>query len=351
MNTIKFLGVIFISLITVIVLKKSRILLTKQNNNPIKIAFVGDVMLGRSLNETIANNGCSYIWGNMIKHLQNADLSLINLETTLTRSNKIRPKVFNFKSHPQNVKCLTDVGIDVVNLANNHSLDFDIEGLQETLHTLDTTGILHVGAGMNTTEARKPVIITVHDVKIGIIGYSDNEPDWKAGINEPGINYIHVGDLQAIQQDIHAIRDKVDIVIATIHWGPNMREKPSDEFVNFAHAMIDAGIDIIHGHSAHILQGVEIYKNKLIMYDTGDFIDDYVVDEHLRNDQSCLFLVTIDHQKIVSVQLIPALINMMQVHEVYGKSASSILERIKKLSREFGTHVDNDTIILQEHES
>src|SRR5205814_4206022 len=125
--------------------------------------------------------------------------------------------------------------IDIVNLANNHTLDFMQEGLAETITTLDTAHILHVSAGNNYLEAQKPVIITKNNVTIGILGYTDNEPTWKATESKPGVNYIRVGDISTITQQITVLRPQVDILIVTCHWGPNMQQKPSQEFVQFAH--------------------------------------------------------------------------------------------------------------------
>jgi poly-gamma-glutamate synthesis protein (capsule biosynthesis protein) len=116
-----------------------------------------------------------------------------------------------------------------------------------------------------------------------------------------------------------------------------MRQRPTKAFKEFAHATIDAGADIFHGHSAHIFQGIEIYKGKLIMYDTGDFVDDYAVDEELRNDQTFLFLVTLNKEKIEKVELIPGLISYMQVNRAKGIDFEEITNKMIKLSEEIGT--------------
>lgn len=313
----------------------------KTNNNVI-IGFMGDVMIGRLVNETIKTRGYKYPWGNVLRTIQKNDINIINLETTLTRSEKIIPKVFNFKSDSQNIKVLKKAHITLVNLANNHSLDFSSDGLFETIDVLDDAGILHVGAGKNEQEAKKVIIIEKNGIKIGVIGYTDNEPTWKATPAKEGTNYIAVGDIETIKKDIQEVRNNVDILIATIHWGPNMRLKPSSDFVNFAHHMIDAGIDIIHGHSAHVIQGIEIYKNRIIMYDTGDFIDDYAVDPVLRNDLSFLFKITIEDKKIKEINLIPVKISNMQVNLATGNDKKFIIERIINSSEKFGTYFNQN---------
>ncbi|TET06150.1 CapA family protein [Candidatus Dependentiae bacterium] len=337
-STIKI--VIFMTILSLVIIGKS-MQNQKQSSPTIVIGLGGDTMLGRLVNDTINTKGYKYPWGNLLPYLQKTDLTILNLENTFTKSTKKVSKTFNFKADPDKVKTLQIAGIDVVNLANNHILDFDIEGLEETIKTLDNTDIYHVGAGSNLEKAHKAVVLTKNDIIIGIIGYTDNEPGWAAGPNKPGINYIHVGDIATVKNDIANIRNNVDLLIISIHWGPNMREKPSQQFISFAHQMIDAGVDIIHGHSAHIFQGIEIYKNKLILYDTGDFVDDYRVDPILRNDRSFFYKVIIDKKSIRQIQLIPTLISNMQVNLASGKDYQEIISRIQKLSAPFGTVINN----------
>lgn len=311
------------------------------------IGFTGDVMLGRLVNEKIKQTSFTYPWGNVLSLLQKMDLTLINLETSITQHNIPVPKVFNFKTDPSTIKTLLAANIDVVSLANNHILDFGNEGLFDTLEILKKADIAYVGAGKNLQEAQEAAIITKNNITLGIIGFTDNEPGWIATKNKPGINYIKVGDIETVKKQVDAIRNKVDCVVATIHWGPNMRERPNKEFITFAHQMIDAGIDIIHGHSAHIFQGIEIYKNKLIMYDTGDFVDDYMVDPQLRNDISFLFQVTLEKNNLKTVTLTPVAINNMQVNLATDKNYNWAMQRMKMLCQEFGTQITDNIITIQ----
>jgi len=336
-----------IRLVVILVITLTAGSCTNKYQKAVTISFAGDTMLGRLVNGIIAQKGYAYPWGNLLPLLKQTDLNIINLENTFTHSMQKLPKVFNFKADPGNVQSLKQAHIDVVNLANNHILDFGNEGLFDTIQALDTTGIRHVGAGENQQKAKQAVIITKNNIKIGILGYTDNEPGWKAQPNKPGTNYIKVGDIATIQQDIKIIRPQVDILIVTIHWGPNMRQRPNQEFINFAHALIDSGVDIIHGHSAHIFQGIEIYQDKLIMYDTGDFVDDYAIDSLLHNDQTLLFIVTITKTGIKKVQLVPLLISNFQVNFTEGAIKKEILNRVKALSAEFKTKIQNDTILIQ----
>lgn len=309
-----------------------------QAKGDLSIGLAGDIMLGRLVNQVITQKkDYNYPWGDVLPLLKDHDLNLINLETTLTDSTQTVPKVFNFKATPDKVACLTGANIHVVTIANNHILDFSVSGLLETLDVLDKAAIARVGAGRTLEEARKPIILSRRGVRVGIIGMTDNEPSWLARDELPGTNYISVGDLKSLEAQILAARKDSDILILSIHWGPNMRERPTKGFQEFARKAIDLGVDIFHGHSAHIFQGLEIYKNKLILYDTGDFVDDYYVTPALRNDRSFLFRVTVRGKQLKDVTLFPVLISESQVNLAKGEDFRWTVERMKSLSEGWGT--------------
>ena len=309
------------------------------DNRVVTLGFVGDTMIGRSVSPIIQQRGPAYVWGNLLPVLRALDLLVLNLETTLTRASRAVPKVFNFKSAPENVAALRLAGVDVVTLANNHAMDFGAHGLLETLDVLERNEIAVVGAGATLAQAQQPVIREMKGLKIGIVGFTDNEPGWLAGKTRPGINYCRVGDLATFKRAIQPYVDSVDILVATWHWGPNKREIPTDDFVHFAHQMIESGVDIIQGHSAHVVQGIEVYNNKLILYDTGDFVDDYIVGPRLRNDHSFLFEVGVTQEGITSVRLLPVLIDHMQVNRAHGDDFAQMVARMKRLCADFGTEL------------
>lgn len=301
----------------------------------ITIGLGGDLMIGRLVSEHLIHNDPTYVWGNLHQVLKTTDINLVNLETTLTHSKKIRSKVFNFKSEPKNVAVLTQGPIHVVNLANNHILDFSEEGLSETIDTLDLSHIMHVGAGNNLISAQTGVILKKKGIKVGILGCTDNEPSWKATASHPGTYFVEVGDLEALQHSITSLRQEVDLLILSIHWGPNMQRRPSSDFQAFAHQLIDQGVDILHGHSAHVFQGVEVYRNRLILYDTGDLVDDYAVDPELRNDHSFFFIIKANKKGLISLKMIPIHIANFQVNVTKEQEP---LEVMDMLCKEFNTH-------------
>jgi len=303
-----------------------------------QIGFGGDTMIGRLVNTFLNENPCEKLWGDLLPILQSCDVNVLNLETTLTYSKQKVFKVFNFKADPKHVQALQLAHIDGVNLANNHILDYDIEGLFETISTLKKANIYCTGAGKNIEDAKKPIVITKKGTKIAILGYTDNEPAWKADLTKPGTSYIPISEegINQIQADIKDIQ--CDILIISIHWGPNMRQRPPKHVIEFAHKLIDSGVNIIHGHSAHIFQGVEIYQGCPIFYDTGDFVDDYYVDKTLRNDRSFFFITEYEKNALKRIRLIPTHIENCHVHLAKDEEKRATMKQMELLSKELGTH-------------
>lgn len=309
------------------------------------LGLTGDVMVGRNVNDAMNNQGTRYIWGDLLPILRATDLNIINLEAALTRHNQTVPKTFHFKADPQNVSALKDANIHLVNLANNHVLDYGEEGLLETLEILRSAGILFVGAGKNSREAARPVILTAKGLSIGVLGFTDNEPRWKAGTSKPGVNYIDIAQKNDREFALSCIREakkEADFIVVSIHWGPNLKATPGQLYTTFAQAMIDCGASLVHGHSAHNFQGIERRGPKLIFYDTGDFVDDYMVHPELKNDHSFFFRVTVDKGGIKSAKLLPVLISHCQVNLAKGKQASWSLQRMQTLSSAFATTISDD---------
>jgi len=308
-----------------------------------RIALMGDVMLGRLVAKAMEEHPPEYFWGDTLPLVKSADFSLINLECALTRSERAwtrTEKVFHFKTDPDRaLQVLKAAHIDFVNLANNHVLDYEVEGLEEMLDTLDRAGIGHCGAGRNRAEASAVKYVQAAGRRIAIFGATNNVPEWQAE-DRPGVRYVEFDTfcMRELVETVEEARSNADLVIATLHWGPNMREKPSPEFRTCARALIDSGVDIIHGHSAHVFQGIEIYRNRPILYDTGDFIDDYMVDPMLRNDHSFLFFVNVD-TAVTEIELHPTVIRNFQASLADGFEREQIRRKMRKLCSAFDTQL------------
>jgi poly-gamma-glutamate synthesis protein (capsule biosynthesis protein) len=321
----------------------------------ITLALAGDVMLARVVNDMIREHGPLYPWGDLLPLVRGADLFLINLECVIAESGEpfLPPRVFYFRADPQAMQVLAEGGVDYVTLANNHAMDYQGPALLETMRRLDERGIAHAGAGKDAEQAARFALLEAQGIKVGVVAFADHFREYAAAPAGPGTNVIPITteppDFSRVEQSIQAARAAgADLVVFSIHWGPNMRQAPPLEFKEFARAALDAGADIFHGHSAHIFQGVEIYKGKPILYDTGDLIDDYYVDIVYRNDQQFLFLVTAAGGRVEHIELVPVLISQAQANIAQGAAADPILERMQTLSGAMGTELrrEGDRLVI-----
>jgi poly-gamma-glutamate capsule biosynthesis protein CapA/YwtB (metallophosphatase superfamily) len=311
---------------------------------PMQLLFVGDVMLGRLVNKTLSMMPADYPWGDTLPIFHQAGLRICNLECVLSERGtpwSTPPKTFYFRSDAKNVATLTAAQIDAVSLANNHTLDFGYQALDDCLHILHEAGIHTAGAGMTRSLAWQPAIWEVQGHRIALVAFTDNEPIWEATEEQPGIMYVPMRlqdrRAQRLMELVSGLRDRVDLLLISAHWGPNWGETPPPEHPPFAHALIDRGADIIFGHSGHIMRGIEIYKGKPILYCTGDYIDDYAVDPHERNDQGGIFLIEADGNRLVRLLLYPTIIKDFQATLASESERGEIAARMQRLCAALNT--------------
>jgi poly-gamma-glutamate synthesis protein (capsule biosynthesis protein) len=311
----------------------------------ITLSLTGDVMLGRGVNEALRAARPEQPWGDTLPLFLSADLRVINLECAITEHKRPwsrTPKVFHFRADPPVVEVLRAARVDACSLANNHTLDFGEQGLLDTLAHLEAAGIRYAGAGRDPEEAARPVLL---EGGVALVAFTDNEPPFAAGPDKPGTNYLPVSTepavLRRVEETIAAAREAgAETVVFSNHWGPNMVRRPPDAFRRFARAVVDLGADVYYGHSAHVFQGVEVYRGKPILYDTGDFIDDYAVDPDLRNDRSLLFGVSVEGGELRRLELFPVVLPYARVVLAEGAEREAILDRMARLSGEMGTTFD-----------
>src|SRR5215216_414235 len=312
----------------------------------ITLAFAGDVMLGRGVDAALEGMRPEEPWGDALPLLDAADLRLINLECAITSHvnpwNRT-PKTFHFRADPSRaVGVLRAARIDACSLANNHTLDFEERGLLDTLEHLDAAAIRHAGAGRDENEAARPAHLPAGVARVALVAFTDNEPPFAAGPDRPGTNYLPTSlepeVLDRVEAAIADVREAgAQTVVFSNHWGPNMVERPSYLFRRFARAVVDRGADVYFGHSAHVFQGVEVYRDKPILYDTGDFIDDYAVNERLRNDRSFVFRVSVEGGEFRRLELFPVVLAYARTALAAGEEREQILRRMERLSAEMGT--------------
>jgi poly-gamma-glutamate synthesis protein (capsule biosynthesis protein) len=219
-------------------------------------------------------------------------------------------------------------------------------GLLETVAALDRAGIAHAGAGADLAAARAPAIVEAAGFRVAVVAFADHPAAWAATPTAPGINYLPISTAPpataVVAESVAAARAAADLVVVSLHWGPNMRARPTPDFRAFARRAIEAGADVFFGHSAHVVQGVELWRGRPILYDAGDFVDDYAVDPELRNDRSALFLLRVTPTAVERLELLPVRIDHCQVNRARGPDRDWFARRVVALSAEFGTEILDD---------
>ena len=309
-----------------------------------KFVFVGDVMLGRLVNELLEKEPPEHPWGDTLSLFRSADVRFANLECVIADQGSPwsqTPKTFHFRSDAKNVAVLKAAGIDCVSLANNHTLDYGYEAMIEMLDTLDRETIHHAGAGSTIQDAARPAIFKQNDMTIGFISFTDNEPPWEATSSTAGVLHVPVNPeddrAQALLEHVSRVKNRVDWLIVSAHWGPNWGDQPQPWHKPFAHALVDHGADFVFGHSCHVFQGIELYKSRPIFYSCGDFVDDYRVDENERNDQSFVFVVEAEGHHVLRIRLYPTVIRHFQARRARTREANFIAHRMQQLCDELKT--------------
>lgn len=313
----------------------------EQVKNPqdptVTLVFGGDVTLSDHFEDVIGTN-YSLPFAQLPEY-QDADLAMVNLENPLTRSTLRRPnKQFNFKADPEAVKVLTEGGIDIVNLANNHTMDYGEPGLMETIATLDQAGIKTVGAGRDMKEARRPSIIEVKGQRIAYLGYYD--ADFHAATETlAGTNPRYD---QQVAADIKAIRDQVDWVVVNYHWGVELAEYPGDWQIDLARFTIDQGADVVIGHHPHTLQGAEIYKGRPIVYSLGNFI----FGGNSRADyETAVLRVALNANHQMKVEFLPVEVTQYQAKVISTPKGEDIIKRVGRLSQIFDQPMQSSVVL------
>lgn len=230
--------------------------------------------------------GFDYIWGAALDELYrfSPHIRLINLETSITGDGEPWPgKGIHYRMHPANARCLLAARISVCALANNHVLDWGHNGLRETCRVLDDLGIARAGAGEDAGAASAPAILEAvagNRLLIWSIGLADSgiPPDWEAREDEPGVWLMPDTPTRGTGSLAHRIRAEKrpgDRVVISVHWGSNWGHGVAPRHRALGRYLVDAGADLVHGHSSHHPRGMELYRGRPILYGCGDFINDY----------------------------------------------------------------------------
>jgi poly-gamma-glutamate capsule biosynthesis protein CapA/YwtB (metallophosphatase superfamily) len=223
-----------------------------------------------------------------------------------------------------------------VTLANNHALDFGPDALVDTLAHLDAAGIRAVGAGTDVERARAPVVLDSGGFRLGLVALTDHPRAYAAHAYRPGVAYADLerGRLPEWVSAAIAALD-VDATLVAPHWGPNMTPEPVPHVRTAAGRLREAGATLVAGHSAHVFHGVA----PRVLYDLGDFIDDYRVERRLRNDLGLLFLVDFDRDRL---EAIPLKLEYAHTRLADGDDLAWIRRRFTEACATFGTAVADE---------
>jgi poly-gamma-glutamate capsule biosynthesis protein CapA/YwtB (metallophosphatase superfamily) len=297
----------------------------------VRLALAGDTMLGRGVAEELGRRPPgSLVDGAIVEITRAADLFVLNLECCI--SDQGEPgggKVFTFRAPPAAVETLRHLGVDCVTLANNHALDYGPDALQDTLASLREAGIAYAGAGEDVEEARSPAVVR----GLPIVAFADHEPRFAASLERPGIAFADLAE------GVPAwLREAAPGALICPHWGPNMAQSPVPHVRKAARELREAGAALVGGTSAHVFQGIEAN----VLYDLGDFLDDYVTDRMLRNDLGLLCLVELEPDGPRRIEAVPLKLEYAFTRPARGDEADWIRQRLREACAELGTEVHEE---------
>jgi poly-gamma-glutamate capsule biosynthesis protein CapA/YwtB (metallophosphatase superfamily) len=305
----------------------------------ITVALAGDTMLGRGVGEALGNRPPeSLVAPEVVEIARSADLFVLNLECCISERGSPWPapgKPFFFRAPPVAVHTLRHLGVSAVTVANNHALDYGREALEDTLRHLDGAGIVAVGAGSDPDAARQPAVLEAEGFRLGLLGLTDHPEDFAATPDGAGVAFadLRSGVPHWVSESIRDL--DADAVLVTPHWGPNMTAEPVRHVRRAARQLEEAGATLVAGHSAHVFHGV----GGRVLFDLGDFLDDYAVDAALRNDLGLLWLVTLDERGPVDLEAVPLSLDYCFTRLAEGADAEWVRARFRRACAALGADV------------
>jgi poly-gamma-glutamate synthesis protein (capsule biosynthesis protein) len=319
----------------------------------VTLALAGDTMLGRGVAQRLSERPSleTVFAAEVSATFAAADLGVVNLECCVSERGERWPdpeKPFFFRAPPMAAGLLAELGVDCVTLANNHALDYGFEALADTRELLVQAGLCAVGAGADVREARQPAVLDAGGARIAVIGVTDHPEAWAAGDDRAGVAWADLSDRvpEWLVDEVARTAAVFDAVLVMPHWGPNMTFRPPGYVRTAAQRLLDAGATLVAGHSAHVLHGV----GDRMLYDMGEFVDDYAVDAWLRNDLGALFLVTLEgigprgagRLEPVRLAALPIMIEHGRTRLADAEQWELVRDRFTRACAEFGTAVAVD---------
>jgi poly-gamma-glutamate synthesis protein (capsule biosynthesis protein) len=283
------------------------------------------------------------------------DVRVINLETAVTRDGDFAPgKGVHYRMHPANLPSLLAVRPDVCVLANNQVLDVGPDSRVETLDALTAAGLRTAGAGLDRDAAWRPAAVPLRTGgRVLVLAFglpSSGIPyGWAATVDRPGVALV-TGPVTAAARDLADLlrrtRRPGDLVVVSVHWGPNWGHPPSRDEIRLAHALIDAGADVVHGHSSHHPRPPEIYRDRLVLYGCGDLVNDYEGIggyERYRDDLRLLYLVSLEPGtgRLTGLRMVPFQARRLRLEHARAEDTAWLRAVLDRYARRLGTRVEH----------
>lgn len=303
------------------------------------IFAAGDVFPGAYLKEYIKNHGARYPFSRLKDTIETYDIAFANLESAISKKGSpLWAKKFMFRISPDAADCLKYSGLDVMSVANNHTMDFGEEAFIDTIEALETMDMTYVGGGRDGDRAFMPATFSLGTTTIHFLAYSDwvSKPK-KADEGKAGINPL---EIDRVVEDIKKYKKPGTVVIVSAHWGLQHVEIPKFQQVRKAHKMINAGADAVIGHHSHCPQSVEVYKGRPIFYSLGNFVFGMHNPDMVHNIAAA---IAFDGDRLTSAEILPVhgknFANQFSPYFLTGKGAMKVIKKIRKISSKFGTKI------------
>jgi poly-gamma-glutamate capsule biosynthesis protein CapA/YwtB (metallophosphatase superfamily) len=298
----------------------------EKEDKKIKVIAVGDIMLSRSVEQKmIEYNDYKYPFLKTAEITRKADIVFGNLETAIIPGRMIKSEEMIFRTDPKAVEGLKFAGFNILSLANNHIMNFGKAGLESAIKNLDENNILHAGAGLNREDIYKPAIKNIKGIKFAFFAFTYNYDQRKSSKEIYGVADMSI---EKMKETVEKSKLENDIVVVSMHAGTEYSISLSKQQKAFAESAIDSGADLVIGHHPHVVQGVEKYKGKYIIYSLGNFIFDQMWSNETR--LGAMAEIIFDDKKVESVNFIPIKIfDYSQPMILEGEEKEVILKRLK----------------------
>lgn len=306
----------------------------------VTICAVGDTLLARGVAKAIARSGPGYPLAKVRSLLTSGDIAVVNLECAISQRPPVLRKRFNFGAPPGSAQVLKQGGITIVNLANNHSMDCGREGLVDTMKALQASGISWFGAGRSMADAERPLIVRVHGMRVGFLGFCRFLPEgmFLANDRPTFATVTH----ERLRRTISRARRKCDVLVVCAHWGREYDPRPSSEQDALATEMVNTGADVVIGSHPHVLQPLRAVRRgrrrALVAYSLGNFVFD---DRGPTAARTGILRITLQRGRgATGARFLPCRIDARRPRPATVSESKLILERLRSLSAEIGTRVD-----------